>query len=383
MPKEWNTFTFFQELSVLEKMVEQEKDPIRKDYLQMVLDDSTRFYYENFLSTFKNRVSLKKAMDNLACSVLSGDRYYTMVEKYFYSLTDAITKASIPDTLLNARMKDNFDLSSLTRTETTHNQAISSLFNLYRGLDDELFETFRCAFDKSYLNFNSRHDVTLPLGSDGRTYFIDGVQRNFVSIIDSQDVRLVNNLVHEYGHAIKNIICPEAAFTCENDYFSEVASIFLELISFEENPGEYPQLIMDYLKYDTFREYYDYSFTLSAQPHIYLRWKDNDFKTNHRFRKGLVKEDKIDKKIFVKALETDIADSGAYVLSYITALELLHIYREDKKEALKLFKKLLQLKPSMTYLGEVNSIVPLNVYATQETEKIVEDITLSLKRGSK
>ena len=109
----------------------------------------------------------------------------------------------------------------------------------------------------------------------------------------------------------------------------------------------------------------------------------NDFKTNHRFRKGLVKEDKIDKKIFVKALETDIADSGAYVLSYITALELLHIYREDKKEALKLFKKLLQLKPSMTYLGEVNSIVPLNVYATQETEKIVEDITLSLKRGSK
>ena len=82
-------------------------------------------------------------------------------------------------------------------------------------------------------------------------------------------------------------------------------------------------------------------------------------------------------------METDIADSGAYVLSYITALELLHIYREDKKEALKLFKKLLQLKPSMTYLGEVNSIVPLNVYATQETEKIVEDITLSLKRGSK
>jgi hypothetical protein len=380
MPEKWSTLTFYQEIENLEKMVKQEADPMRKDYLQMVLDTSANFYFDNFLISNHPRITEQGAMCNLASSVLAGGRYYSVIESYFYSLEDVMQKGKAVDTWLNKRMHDNYDLKALANTHTTQDQAISSLLKYYAKLDEDLNKTFRFAFDNSYLNFNRRHDNTLPSGSDGRTYFIDGVQKNFVSIMDTKNAQLVTNLVHEYGHAIRNIISPEWAYTCENDFFAEVASLFPELVSYEENPGEYPKLIVDYLKYDTFREYCDYSLTIAAQPYIYQRWKDNFFRINRRLKKELLQEDSVDSDIYDKALTTDITENGSYVLSYITALELLHIYREDKKEALKLFKKILELKPTLTYLGEVNRIVPLNVHATQETEKIVDDLCLSLTR---
>lgn len=384
MPKNWNTNTFYQEIENLEKMVKQETDPMRKDYLQMVLDCTAATYVDNFMVHTISSVSEAKAMANLAGSVLAGGRYYPVIEDYFFSLEEILKKGMAVDTWLSRRMRDNYDLRALANTTTTHDQAISSLLKHFGSLDEELNDTFRFAYDNSYLNFNRRHDKTLPKGSDGKTYYIDGVQKNFVSILDTKNASLVNNLVHEYGHAIRNIISPEWAFTCENDFFCEVASIFPELVSFEENPGEYPKVIVDYLRYDTLREYIDYALVMASQPYIYQRWKDNLFRINRHLKKELWEKDSIDNKIYDKALSTNMADSGTYVLSYITALELLHIYREDKKEALKLFKRVLELKPTMTYLAEVNKIVPLNVNAKRETEKVIDDfsesLSLSLKR---
>ena len=380
MARYWDAKTFYQERNRLSKLIESENDPVRKDYLQGVLE-MTDFIYMQHFSDYQMPTYLERhAMHNLTASVVSSSRYFTVIEEYIEGLDEAMEKTDAIDSILDKRMKDNTDLNALVNTKTTPRQAISSLFRFYEGFDKELFDLFKEAYDSSFLTFYFKNNSILPEGSDGRTYFMDGLRENFIAIINSGDARLVNNLVHEYGHAIKNLLTPEAAYTNEYDYFAEVPSIFPELVSFEENVGGYPQLAMDYLKYDNFVEYHNNAFSLLQQPYIYLQWKNNGFNINRRFKKRLLEEDGLNNEEYHKSLEVDISSEGGYVLSYITSLELLHIYREDKKEALKLFKELLQLVPSTAYLGEVKKVIPLNRYAKEETEKIIDDLALSLKR---
>lgn len=380
MIRGWNGETFYAERNNLADLVEQETDLVRKDYLQMVLETTEHVYNRRFTSYAAPRLTEREALDSVAASVVSANRYFCVAARYVDSLPNVLKKSDFVNHELNRIMGKKSNLSMLGAAPMTPDKAISILVDFYKRTDSELYDLFQRAMDSSYLDFLDKYTTYLTEDTDGKTFFIDGVEKNFIAIMNSRDIKLVSNLVHEYGHAMKNLVAPEAAYTNEYDYFAEVPSIFMELLSYEENVGEYPKIVMDFLRYDVFAEYFNYACQLSSQPYIYLQWRNNGFNINRKMKRKLLKEDGINKEIYDKALNSDISENGSYLLSYIVSLELLHIYREDKREALKLFKKLLQLKPSVTYLGEVQKIVKLNEFALQESEKVVDDITLSLKR---
>ena len=380
MIKGWDGNTFFAERNRLADIVDQEINPIRKDYLQMVLEMTDFVYLESFTNYQVPGYRVQNAFHNLTASVIAANRYFSVIDDFYCGFGNPLERINAINSMLDKYIVDNIDFRALVDTTTKPTTAVSALLRFYRNFDGELYEIFKEAYENSYLKFFKKHNSILPEGNDGRTYYIDGVRKNFVAIINSRDARLVNNLVHEYGHAIKNLIVPDACYTEEYDYFAEIPSIFPELISLEENVGGYPKLAMDFLKYDNLLEYYNSATVLVSQPDIYLHWKNNDFNNNWLFKRKLLKEEGLGKECIKAALNKDIASDGSYVLSYIVSLELLHIYREDKKEALKLFKKLLQLRPSLTYLGEVKSIIDLNKYANEESERIMDNLTLSLKR---
>lgn len=67
-------------------------------------------------------------------------------------------------------------------------------------------------------------------------------------------------------------------------------------------------------------------------------WQNNDYEVDKNFY-GDLRNNKINRNQFKESINTDIEDEGAYVVSYMVALELFSIYKQDKKSALQILKK--------------------------------------------
>lgn len=376
----WGKKELIEERNKLEQLIRETADPVYKEYLLFVSGVTTSTIDEIYGDTPPYNISTKSYIHNMAESITYASRYYSVVSDYYFSLDKLLEKVDWLNSLLDERMEDSDDLKALGCTKTTPVKALTHTREFYKLFDDELFEIFKKAESNSYISFPKENSELLPTLSDGRTYFIDGVKTNMILVKNSRDARMYSNLVHEFGHAIKNLITPTAAYSNEFDYFSEVPSIFPELVSLEENVSNYPDLVMKYLKYDSLVEYYNVAYLLSSHKYIDYQLKKAKYMINPSFFATLREEEAIDRKDFYKSIKTDIAQDGTYVLSYIVSLELLNLYRRDKKEALKRFKEILRIMPSPSYLGEVMNIVPLNVNAKEESERVFDELILSLKK---
>ena len=376
----WGKKEFLKQRDTLVKLIEEEKDPIKKDYLNTVLNSVNSLIMETFEPTPSYRSCKNNYICNVVGSVTLANSYYSILSDYYYGLEGMIQDMENIHALLAKRIKSKYSLNELGDSRTTPRMAYRYVRDFYKQLDPDLYRWFMEVEKNSFVSFPSKNCSTLDSDSDGESFYIDGVKANFITVRNSRDARMYHNLVHEYGHAIKNMVDPVSAYTNENDYFAELPSIFPELLALESNVPNYPQIIVDYLKYSTFLDYFNDAYYLNTHQYIKHQLQGSNFKSTLPFYYRLYKEEGITPNDFSTAIKKDIVSDGAYVLSYIAALELLHIYRKDKKKALELFKELLRIAPSSHYLGDVSSIIPLNVNAREESERVVKTLSRSLRK---
>ncbi len=377
----WNRLDFLEQLKKLEVLIEQETDIKRKLYLEKVLDTSNKLYYETFVDFPRTRVTAKQRLTSILDSSCCYGRYYSIVRCFLGKVSDYIdTIDNISDKLDNISPDGNFDFMN-TGATLSCNDVMSLVDRFYKEFDEELYEYFLEVYrDRKHSLKFLPLDESKDSKTDGTTLFIDGVRKNFITVYETDAVGTYECAVHEYGHAIANLINPEVSYTDREDFFVEVASIFPELVALYENNFEFDKLQVLYHLYTTLVTYVNNAEYLSLHTPVINTWADNKHVMSKGFFSSLEKDYDIDEECFEELLSTTIEDQGVYVISYIVALELLNIYKKDKKEALELFKKFLKYPAKEDILTFVVENIAINEHASEEAEIVLSKFSKELKK---
>ncbi len=253
-------------------------------------------------------------------------------------------------------------------------QTIALTRNFYQNLDPKFLSVVDDVLDRKTLSF--KH-----FGKDyvGINYFIGGINKNYIKLKKDGDYTDYLTLVHEFGHAINNVFNPKGYY--EFNFFDEFVSLFMELVALYEGRNLFNKNLIIYEDTDNLVYYFDLANTFNIQHKIvdimYLNQINkfnktfiNEVNKNNNFKKGEIKD----------IIDTDFYQDGSYAIGYIMALELLYIYKHNKKEALELLKELMYKLPLNNQISEVSKYLEPNVHAYGETKEIIDKAKMVLKK---
>jgi hydrogenase maturation factor len=112
--------------------------------------------------------------------------------------------------------------------------------------------------------------------------------------------------------------------------------------------------------------------------------KNNKIEITNEFYKKLKTKYKLTKNQANYYINQQISDFGQYVIGHMVALELYKIYKQDKKEALKILDKIIKnnTKDTLVNLSEYFNIKEsLNNNLTEEYKKINNQFVKKIERG--
>ena len=376
----WGRKEFFEQIKKLEQLINDENDLRRKLYLQKVLDTTNKLYYETFVSFPRPKVSAKQRLTSILDSNFAYGRYYSIVRQFFNNVSENIdTMDRVSDKLEEISPEGNFDFLN-TGATISFDKVLGMVDVFYKNFDNELYQYFLEAYNDKHGTINAKPLEDEETKTDGTTIFIDGVRKNFISVYETTPLATYICAVHEYGHAIANLINPEVAYSDREDLFSEVASIFPELVALYENGFKFDAIQVLYHLYTTLVTYVNSAEYLVLHTPILNTWADNNHVMNSSFFESLESDYDIDEECFGEALDTTIEDEGIYVISYAVSLELLNIYKRDKKEALELFKRFLKYPAKEDILTFVMENIQLNEHANIESKEVLQKFEKTLKK---
>lgn len=376
----WGRKEFFEQIKKLEQLINDENDLRRKLYLQKVLDTTNKLYYETFVSFPRPKVSAKQRLTSILDSNFAYGRYYSIVRQFFNNISENIdTMDRVSDKLEEISPEGNFDFLN-TGATISFDKVLGMVDVFYKNFDNELYQYFLEAYNDKHGTINAKPLEDEETKTDGTTIFIDGVRKNFISVYETTPLATYICAVHEYGHAIANLINPEVAYSDREDLFSEVASIFPELVALYENGFKFDTIQVLYHLYTTLVTYVNSAEYLVLHTPILNTWADNNHVMNRSFFESLESDYDIDEECFGEALDTTIEDEGIYVISYAVSLELLNIYKRDKKEALELFKRFLKYPAKEDILTFVMENIQLNEHANIESKEVLQKFEKALKK---
>lgn len=381
MKYNWTTADFLKQIDLLRVLIQKERNPERKYYLEKVLDSSQYIFHQKFSQFKEPTESIKQRLCNINDERLSYGRYYSIIQDFYFSLEPLEDKIAEVEVMIESSFGDDFDISNITGAYVTNDKAISLTKVFYTNLDQDLLPYFNEAFNDRFttLRFNGHVGPYTLKSTDGNTTFIDGVRKNFINICKTRSASKIFTLIHEYGHATKNLYYPEKAYSNDDGLFEEVDGIFPELIALEENVGNLPPLFIAFQKYTTLITYYNNADALVLHNIILNSWKDHNYRTNNSFTKYLKREYDIEEEVLQTALETTLFDEGTYVISYLVAMELLHIYKKDKKQALTLYKEFLNIPADKDIFPFVTKLIAINKNILSEATSVVDEMKLQLE----
>lgn len=380
MPYNWNRENFIKQIKILRSMIDKETDCIRKNTLQRYLDCADKVYHETFNEFPKVGYSMEQKFISIVDSRLEYGRYYSIISRFLDDANSLDERVQGIANLLDKFEEDSNNPKLESDAHISHCKAVSLVHSFYKSFDEDLYKTFSEAFKDRFecLRFSDDKIKEDTFESSGSTMFIGGVNKNFITLSEGNDINLYETIVHEYGHVIQNLINPDVNFTYREDFFAEVAAIFPELVAMYENKPGFCNVQNQYSRYLTFLSYWDYADDLDSHMPIANIWYDTNYKFNSEFYKNLKRELNLSRNDFKRIADVTLELQGVYILSYITALELLHIYKQDKKKALELFKGLLKVPANVNVIEYIISNIGLNVHAKDELISLIDDMELAL-----
>ncbi len=339
------------EINKLSVMAKEEKDLIKKSYYLRVIDQVSCLLVNN-----KDvRITNNQKMNEIINSFNYYCRYYSLIDLYNSTLYKYNKKTErIVNTYDSIEEPELFDYRYIT-----HDEALALNYEFFSKTDEEIFKYFNILYKDRYKSIKfSKNDPTLrDTKDDGNCLFIDGVRKNFININDIQGLSKVVNLAHECGHAVANLFIGNI-YDVKDDFLTELASIFFEL-AFHNDIGENIDSFENTLLQFEKMNYFNYiSDSLLCHQELIESWKYNEYNVSTNFYRYLKDKYKLKKYDVKECLNTNIETSGPYIISYMVALELLHIYKENKKEAMNILKRILIKIKSNDSLDIISEFIP-------------------------
>jgi hypothetical protein len=277
-------------------------------------------------------------------------------------------------------INDNYDelKESFTRYGFTKKQSIALTRNFYHNIDPHFIDIVDDILDKDTLIMKKK------ISNDcvGMNYFIGGINKNYIDVKKKGNYTDYFTLVHEFGHAINNIYNPKAYY--ELNYFDEVVSLFMELVAIYEGRNIFNENLLLYENADNLVFYYDLINSFYKQHQLIdIIYLSQTHKFNKQFIKEVEKRLDYKKKDIKEIIDVSFYLEGNYAISYIMALELLYIYKHNKKEAIELLKELMYKLPLNNQVSEISKYLKPNIHANEETKEIIDKANHVLKKTLK
>lgn len=308
---------------------------------------------------------------------------YHLVTDFYSSIISLNKKFEYVRNQLESVLGEHDDFSSITGTKITNDKAFYLLNDFYQSFNPEMVSYFNNLFDSRFDHFRFEVDNTEKDSlhvSDGFCIYLGGVNENFISVNKENTITKLFNLIHESGHGVSNFVNGKKCYVEKETFFSEIESMFPEMVALYTNYFNFPQIEIDHLLYCILYTYYDAANYLCMHDLIIDSWEENNFKTGVAFKKYLKKNYGIRNVDLINSLNHSISDSGSYVLSYSACCELLHIYKQDKNKALEIYNKLLKINPNEDEIYQVSSLLNLNKHSEEISNEIIDRLILSMRK---
>lgn len=342
----------------------EDKD-LKKEYLYYLYqmnsynDDDKE---EHFKSYTKKLKELEKIYQE------NKDLFQVLVD-YNNSLTDEVNDIDY--------INENYDAleGSFKKYKFNKKQSILLARNFFHNMDPSFSDIFEQILDKKTLSFRKKFNKDYS----GFNYFVGGINKNYIDIKKKGDYTDFLTIVHEGGHAINNVYNPMGYY--ELNYFDEVISIFMDLAAIYEGNKIFNANLRAYENADNLVFYYDLISSFNDQHNIVnLMYYNQLNKFNKNFVNIACNSLDCNKNKLKSIIDTSFYDDGNYALSYIMALELLYIYKHNKKEAIELLKELMYKLPLNNQVSEISKYLEPNVHAKEETRIVIDEAKHVLKK---
>lgn len=340
----WDNRDLRKDVKALEKMYKEEQNPALREQIAYYIMEAKACIFEE-----ENEVEQEESengLDVLTRMVPIFRVYYPHINDFRKKLTRFIKKQeTLP--LINSQ-NEGLELRK---------EDIMDLVNeLYKSIGGDIYEHF-CKV------YNNRHKWIRYIADEidyANMIFIPGVNKPYMTLGATGKDRYRNDLIdaaHEMGHGLVSLMSPERYYG-DDYFFNEIETTFFELIAqdfFAKELGDTGFYDDEEARLET---YYCTAEDILANQRL----------VDKRYSLGNPTKEELFNAIANKQLqgmllasdEADIQKDIKYLFSYIVAIELYEIYKQDPKTALEMLKAILVKKEKESEYTNITRIVTPN-----------------------
>ncbi len=344
MEYNWSYEDIKNDLDTILKKAYRTKDPIKRSKYLCAYNEVNSIlanYYMDFVGTRKSIVNQLREVTN---DYYLNERYFSLIDSF------EATCSSCNDLINNYNLDLLMDNDKKYRY-ISNEHAFTLVHDFFLNTDQDFAKLFLKLYKDRYKSvlFEESNFINSISGTYGSCQFIDVVNKNYISVQDCQGIQKVSCLAHECGHAVSNLYRPSNVYNSKDEFLSEVPSIFFEWTFIEEVSKKLS--LWDSLAtcFDQFILFHDIAYALAQHKNLVEAFRVNDYMIDKDFYSFLKQEHGLTKGVVLDSIKTNIDSDGCYVISFMVVLELLSIYRQDKKEALRILKKIISLSKNDSY----------------------------------
>lgn len=358
------------------RILKDESDKDKFDYISLVLSSINDYIDETKGIQLIESVDYDGRMSVISDELVAYRKSYSLV-----SLFENITSEFLPQiNSFEEKLSDIVDENGfgvIPRATINNDRTMSLTEQFYRNFSSSLYPTFKHAYDQ-------RHSSIRFLKMDGvataDSAYFDIIDRYFINSSKTNDISKLYNNIHEFGHVISYLVNPRAIYLTKMPFYTEVASMFPEIVARYENIGNYDTAQLAFDEYAQLASLVGTSIALSFHTPFVNLWKEHNSEIDEQFFKEADKYYDCDKDMVDDYLDTHITDDGDYVISYLTVLELFHLYKRDKEKALKIYEEILRCPYNEDLHSLVSSHLDLGKNTAEEANEIIKKLTLNLRK---
>ena len=192
--------------------------------------------------------------------------------------------------------------------------------------------------------------ATFPILNTNNIYMIVGRVQGFQDYLTT---------AHECAHGISYLMNPDARCYYDRYLFQELMPILFETLLGDEKAKSLDSIEeAQAIKKAQFNDYLYSAKMVCAKIDMLESLNSRLLKNERAMREFLVNYHQLDKEDIDILLREGIPNISVYVVSYLTAVELYLLYKEDKERALGILKEIVLAKESIPneYLAFVNQL---------------------------
>ena len=347
------------------KIIDLEKNIHKKELYKYILDKTEEEIFCTMTDSLLPNDTLKSSMFNLKNSYIANNRYYEIINKF-----GNIIKQN--EKLFDECFNIYCNLDDIEYANISNRQCIDMVSSIFLNMDNKFSKLYSEFYKNIYSSVRFTNDDNELHGIDGFCIYIGLLDKSYILVRDDIGVAKPISLAHECGHMLSYKFNAEKSYKRKDEFLTEVSSLFFEMIYTYENAYNYDSLNTSLFNLEKYYFMLSECNKLLFHKYIIDEWTSNNYEINKILYSNIKNKNNINRKEFIDIVRSNIDFNGKYIIGYVVALYLLHIYKEDKNSAFMLLRIMLNLQDNDTYLS-INNLIDYN-YVNDELDIMLKTI---------